>query len=48
MAITRRARLSSFDMRHQLRVISVYELPFGQQKKFASHGWLCISWEIGG
>jgi trimeric autotransporter adhesin len=31
--------LSSFDMRNQLRITSTYELPFGQQKKFANHGW---------
>ena len=31
--------LSSFDMRDQLRVTSTYELPFGQQKHFANHGW---------
>jgi hypothetical protein len=31
--------LSSFDMRHQLRVFSVYELPFGERKRYANHGW---------
>ena len=31
--------LSSFDMRDQLRITSTYELPFGQQKHFANHGW---------
>jgi len=31
--------LSSFDMRHQLRVFSVYELPLGQRKRYANHGW---------
>ena len=31
--------LSSFDMRNQLRITSTYELPFGQQKHFANHGW---------
>jgi hypothetical protein len=31
--------LSSFDMRHQLRFFSVYELPFGERKRYANHGW---------
>jgi hypothetical protein len=31
--------LSSFDMRHQLRGYSVYELPFGERKRFAKRGW---------
>lgn len=30
--------LSSFDVRHQLRVFSVYELPFGERKRWANHG----------
>jgi hypothetical protein len=31
--------LSSFDMRHQLRFTSTYELPFGQRSRWANHGW---------
>jgi hypothetical protein len=31
--------LSSFDMRHQLRAFSVYEIPLGQRKRYANHGW---------
>jgi len=31
--------LSSFDIRHQLRLFSVYELPFGERHRFATHGW---------
>lgn len=31
--------LSSFDMRHQVRLMSVWELPFGQHHNLASHGW---------
>jgi hypothetical protein len=31
--------LSSFDLRHQLRVSSTYELPFGQRSRWANHGW---------
>jgi hypothetical protein len=31
--------LSSFDMRHQVRLMSVYELPFGERHRFAVHGW---------
>ncbi len=31
--------LSSFDMRHQFRGYSVYELPFGERKRFAKRGW---------
>ena len=31
--------LSSFDMRHQLRLFSVYEIPFGQRHRYANHGW---------
>jgi hypothetical protein len=30
--------LSSFDIRHQLRIFSVYELPFGERKRWANHG----------
>ena len=31
--------LSSFDQRHQFRFFSVYELPFGERHRFATHGW---------
>ena len=31
--------LSAFDMRHQLRLFSVYELPFGARHRYANHGW---------
>lgn len=31
--------LSSFDMRHQLRLMSMWELPFGERHSLASHGW---------
>ncbi|MGA9143420.1 MAG: hypothetical protein WB007_06640, partial [Candidatus Acidiferrales bacterium] len=31
--------LSSFDIRHQLRLFSVYELPFGERHRYATHGW---------
>ena len=31
--------LSSFDMRHQLRFQSTYELPFGERNRWANHGW---------
>ena len=31
--------LSTFDMRHQLRASSVYELPFGPRHRYANHGW---------
>ncbi len=31
--------LSTFDIRHQLRVNSVWELPFGQRARFFNHGW---------
>ena len=31
--------LSSFDMRHQFRLFSVYELPFGERARRANHGW---------
>jgi len=31
--------LSTFDMRHQLRFTSTYELPFGQRSRYANHGW---------
>jgi hypothetical protein len=32
--------LSTFDMRHQLTVNYVYEFPFGERKRFLSHGGL--------
>jgi len=31
--------LSTFDIRNQMRVFSVYELPFGQRSRWANHGW---------
>jgi len=31
--------LSSFDIRHQFRAFSVYEMPFGERKRLANHGW---------
>jgi trimeric autotransporter adhesin len=31
--------LSSFDMRHQVRLVSMWELPFGERHNLASHGW---------
>jgi hypothetical protein len=31
--------LSSFDVRHQVRLFSVYELPFGQHHRYGNHGW---------
>ncbi|PYV37740.1 MAG: hypothetical protein DMG06_27270, partial [Acidobacteria bacterium] len=32
--------LSTFDMRHQLNINYVYEFPFGERKRFLSHGGL--------
>lgn len=31
--------LSSFDIRHQFRLFSMYELPFGERKRWARQGW---------
>jgi trimeric autotransporter adhesin len=31
--------LSSFDVRHQFRFFSVYELPFGEHHRYGTHGW---------
>jgi hypothetical protein len=31
--------LSPFDIHHQLRIFSVYELPFGERHRYATHGW---------
>jgi hypothetical protein len=31
--------LSSFDVRHQVRMFSVYELPFGEHHRYGNHGW---------
>jgi Carboxypeptidase regulatory-like domain len=31
--------LSSFDMRQQVRLMSMWELPFGERHNLASHGW---------
>ena len=30
---------SAFDVRHQLRLFEVYELPFGARQRWAHHGW---------
>ncbi|MBZ5502031.1 MAG: TonB-dependent receptor [Acidobacteriia bacterium] len=31
--------LSTFDIRHQFRAVSMWELPFGQRSRRANHGW---------
>ena len=31
--------LSSFDMRHQVRLMTMWELPFGERHRFAANGW---------
>jgi hypothetical protein len=31
--------LSTFDIRHQFRAVSTWELPFGQRSRWANHGW---------
>src|ERR1700728_3110900 len=31
--------LSSVDVRHQVRMCSVYELPFGEHHRYGNHGW---------
>jgi len=31
--------LSTFDIRHQFRAISMWQLPFGQRNRLANHGW---------
>ena len=31
--------LSTFDIRHQFRAVSTWELPFGQRDRWANHGW---------
>jgi hypothetical protein len=31
--------LSTFDVRHQFRLVSMWELPFGQRSRWANHGW---------
>jgi trimeric autotransporter adhesin len=31
--------LSTFDVRHQLRAVTMWELPFGQRSRWANHGW---------
>lgn len=43
--------LSSFDLRHQVRVNYVYELPFGERRRWATHGWqktALESWRFSG
>jgi hypothetical protein len=31
--------LSTFDIRQQFRLVSMWELPFGQRNRWANHGW---------
>jgi len=31
--------LSSFDVRHQFRAVSIYQFPFGERNRYANHGW---------
>jgi hypothetical protein len=31
--------LSTFDVRHQFRAVSMWQLPFGQRNRWANHGW---------
>ncbi len=43
--------LSSFDIRHQLRAGYVYELPFGERKRWAHKGWRAAAfglWSVSG
>jgi hypothetical protein len=43
--------LSSFDMRHQFRANYTYELPFGDRKRWGTHGWeksVLGSWRLSG
>jgi trimeric autotransporter adhesin len=43
--------LSSFDMRHQFRANYMYELPFGERKRWATKGWeksLLGNWRFSG
>ncbi len=43
--------LSSFDIRHQLRAGYVYELPFGERKRWAHKGWRASAlgnWSVSG
>ncbi len=43
--------LSSFDIRHQLRMNYVYELPFGERKRWAQKGWKGAAfghWQLNG
>ena len=37
--VTAEYGLSPFDIRHQLRFFSLYELPFGERHRYATHGW---------
>ncbi len=41
--------LSSFDVRHQWRFLNLYELPFGEHHRLATHGWaehLLSNWRL--
>ncbi len=43
--------LSSFDVRHQVRLTYFYELPFGERKRWAQNGWkaaLLGRWTLSG
>jgi hypothetical protein len=43
--------LSSFDIRHQFRMNYVYELPFGERKRWAQKGWKGTAfghWQLNG
>ncbi|MBI3671139.1 MAG: carboxypeptidase regulatory-like domain-containing protein [Acidobacteria bacterium] len=43
--------LSSFDVRHQFRTFYVYELPFGERKRWAHKGWQAAAfgnWTLSG
>jgi hypothetical protein len=43
--------LSSFDVRHQLRLFYFYELPFGERKRWGRKGWTSRAfghWQISG
>jgi hypothetical protein len=43
--------LSSFDIRHQMRVNYMYELPFGERKRWARKGWkehVFGTWSVNG
>ena len=40
--------VSTFDIKHQINAIAIYDLPFGRGRRFMSHAWKPVEGAVGG